>query len=65
VLFFYRTKQGGIKDIAARIKLLQGLLSEFGIIMPKGRYPAQKANGCILEDEENCLCFFHRELLYD
>ncbi len=44
---------------------LRGLLSEFGIIMPKGRYPAQNTIGGILEDAENGLPFLAKELLGD
>ncbi len=43
VLCLHRIRQGQIKDRTAMINRLRGLLSEFGIIMPKGRYPAQKA----------------------
>ncbi len=35
--------QGSIKDRTALINRLRGLLAEFGIIMPKERYLAQKA----------------------
>jgi transposase len=65
VLCLHRIRQGAIKDRTARINRLRGLLSEFGIIMPKGRYPAQKAIGGILEDAENNLPFLARELLND
>ncbi len=44
VLCLYRIRQGAIKDRTARINRLRGLLSEFGIIMPKGRYPVQKSH---------------------
>jgi hypothetical protein len=36
-------------------------LSELGIIMPKGRYPAQKTISSILEDAKNNLPFLTRE----
>ena len=65
VLCLHRIRQGAIKDRTARINRLRGLLAEFGIIMPKGRYPAQKAIGSILEDAENNLPFLARELLND
>lgn len=65
VLCSHRIRQGAIKDKTARINPLRGLLSEFGIIMPKGRYPAQKAISGILEDAENNLRFLARELLND
>lgn len=65
VLCLHRIRQGAIKDRTARINQLRGLLSEFGIIMPKGRYPAQNAITGILEDAENGLPMLARELLED
>ena len=65
VLCLHRIRQGAIKDRTARINRLRGLLAEFGIIMPKGRYPAQNAINNILEDAENNLPFLARELLND
>jgi transposase len=65
VLCLHRIRQGAIKDRTARINRLRGLLAEFGIIMPKGRYPAQKNIVGILEDAENNLPFLARELLND
>jgi len=65
VLCLHRIRQGAIKDRAARINRLRGLLSEFGIIMPKGRYPLQKAISGVFEDAENNLPFLARELLND
>jgi len=43
LLCLHRICQGAIKNRTARINRLRGLLAEFGIIMPKGRYPSQKA----------------------
>lgn len=65
VLCLHRIRQGLIKDRTARINRLRGLLAEFGLIMPKGRYPAQNTIGCILEDAENGLPMLARELLHD
>jgi transposase len=65
VLCLHRIRQGTIKDRTARINRLRGLLSEFGIIIPKGRYPLQNTIGGILEDAENALPFLARELLND
>ena len=45
------------------INQLRGLLSEFGIIMPKGRYPAQKTIGGVLEDAENGLSMLARRII--
>ena len=65
VLCLHRIRQGAIKDRTARKNRLRGLLAELGIIMPKGRYPAQNAINDILEDAENNLPFIARELLND
>jgi len=65
VLCLHRIRQGAIKDRTARINRLRGLLAKFGIIMPKGRYPAQTAITGILEDGKNNLPFIARELLND
>ncbi len=65
VLSLHRIRQGLIKDRTARINRLRGLLAEFGLIMPKGRYPAQNTIGGILEDAENGLPMLARELLHD
>ena len=65
VLCLHRIRQGAIKDRTARINRLRGLLSEFGIIIPKGRYPLQNAMSGILEDAKNNLPFLARELLND
>jgi len=65
VLCLHRIRQGAIKDRTARINRLRGLLAEFGIIIPKGRYPLQNAMSSIFEDAENNLPFLARELLND
>lgn len=65
VLCLHRIRQGLIKDRTARINRLRGLLAEFGLIMPKGRYSAQNTIGGILEDAENSLPMLARELLND
>ncbi len=65
VLCLHRIRQGLIKDRTARINRLRGLLSEFGLIMPKGRYAAQNTIISILEDADNGLPALARELLND
>ena len=55
VLTLHRVRRGLIQERTAMINQLRGLLSEFGIVMPKGRYPAQQAIPDILEDAENGL----------
>jgi transposase len=44
------------------INRLRGLLSEFGIVMPKGRSPAQNTIPEILEDAENGLPMIARRV---
>jgi transposase len=65
VLCLHRIRQGLIKERTATINQLRGLLSEFGLIMPKGRYPAQHHIPSILEDAENGLPMLARRLLHD
>ena len=50
---------------AAKVAPLRPLLSEFGLIMPKGRYSAQHHIPEILEDAENGLPLLARKLLHD
>jgi transposase len=65
VLCLHRIRQGLIKERTATINQLRGLLSEFGLIMPQGRYPAQHHIPAILEDAENGLPMLARRLLHD
>lgn len=53
MLCLHRVRSALIKDRTAMINQLRGLLSEFGIVMPKGRYPAQAALNDILHDTAN------------
>jgi transposase len=65
ILCLHRTRQGLIKERTALINQLRGLLSEFGLIMPKGRYSAQHHIPDILEDAGNGLPMLARRLLND
>lgn len=65
ILSLHRIRQGRIKERTALINQLRGLLSEFGLIMPKGRYSAQHHIPDILEDAENGLPMLARKLLHD
>ena len=65
ILSLHRVRQGLIKERTALINRLRGLLSEFGLIMPKGRYSAQHDIPAILEDAENGLPMLARRLLHD
>ncbi len=65
VLSLHRIRSAVVAERTAQINQLRGLLSEFGLIMPKGRYPAQHAIPAILEDAENGLPGLARRLLHD
>ena len=65
VLCVHRARQGLVNDRTGLINQLRGLLSEFGIVMPRGRYPAQKAIPGILEDAENGLPDLARQIIAD
>lgn len=63
VLCIHRVRQGLVRDRTSMLNQLRGLLSEFGIVMPKGRYPAQSAIPGILEDAENALPMVARRVI--
>jgi transposase len=65
ILCLHRVRSGLIKERTALINQLRGLLAEFGLIMPKGRYSAQHHIPDILEDAENGLPVLARRLLHD
>jgi len=65
ILSLHRIREGLIKERTALINQLRGLLSEFGLIMPKGRYSAQHDIPGILEDAENGLPMLARKLMHD
>ena len=65
VLCLHRIRQGLIKERTASINQLRGLLSEFGLVMPQGRYPAQHHIPSLLEDADNGLPTLARRLLHD
>lgn len=65
ILSLHRVRQGLIGERTALINQLRGLLAEFGVIMPKGRYSAQHHIPDILEDADNGLPILARRLLND
>lgn len=65
VLCLHRIRQGLVKERTAMINQLRGLLAEFGLVMPKGRYDAQRHIPRLLEDAENGLPALARRLLHD
>ena len=48
VMTLRRVRQGLVKERTSMINQLRGLLSEFGIIIPKGRYSLHDVIGCLL-----------------
>jgi transposase len=65
ILCLHRIRQARIKERTATVNQLRGLLSEFGLIMPQGRYPALHHIPGILEDAENGLPMLARRLLHE
>lgn len=65
VLCLHRVRQARIKERTALINQLRGLLSEFGIVIAKGRYSAQKELPLIFEDADNGLPMLARQVLHD
>lgn len=63
IMTLHRIRQSLIRERTAMINQLRGVLMEFGIIMPKGRYPAQKAITEILEDADNGLPHLARQMI--
>ncbi|MES2824242.1 MAG: IS110 family transposase, partial [Pseudomonadota bacterium] len=62
-LCVHRVRQGLISERTALINQLRGLLSEFGIVLPKGRYPAQREIPLLLEDADNGLPIAARQII--
>lgn len=65
VLSLHRIRQALITQRTALVNQLRGLLSEFGLVIPKGRYQTHEHIPAILEDAENGLPDLGRELIYD
>lgn len=65
VLSLHRIRSTVVAERTAQINQIRGLLAEFGLVMPKGRYPAQHHLPDILEDGENGLPGLVRRLLHD
>lgn len=63
MLCVHRVRQGLIGDRTGLINQLRGLLSEFGIVTPQGRYSAQKEIPFTLEDAENGLPDLARQMI--
>ena len=65
VLALHRVRQGLIQHRTALINQLRGLLTEFGLIIPKGRYQTHEHIPAILEDADNGLPDLARQIIYD
>ena len=63
ILSVHRARQGFVKARTAQANQIRGLLSEFGIIIPRGIYSIAKHMPIILEDAENGLPGTLRRLL--
>jgi transposase len=61
VLVVHRVRQGLVQERTALINQLRGLLTEFGIVMPKGRYSAR--HRLPLEDADNGIPALARRVL--
>jgi transposase len=53
LLVLHRVRQGFTSERTAAINQLRGLLAEFGVVLPKGRYQLRAHIGGLLEDAEN------------
>lgn len=63
VMTLHRVRHGLVRERTAMINQLRGLLSEFGLIMTKGRYSLQNEIQDILEDAENGLPHLARQMI--
>lgn len=63
VLSLHRARQGFVKERTAQANQIRGLLTEFGIVLPKGISHVAQCIPVIVEDAENDLPGVFRELL--
>lgn len=64
-LCVHRVRQGVVRDRTSWVNRLRGLLSKFGIVLPKGRYAVQAAIPAVLSDQNNGLPQLAREMIHD
>ena len=64
-LCVHRVRQGVVRDRTAWVNRLRGLLAEFGIVLPKGRYAVQSTVPAILGDPDNGLPELARQMIHD
>lgn len=65
IIALHRARQHWVQERTALINQMRGILAEFGLIMPKGRYAAQRCIPELLEDAENNLPGLARALIGD
>jgi transposase len=65
LLCVHRVRQGVVRERTRWINRSRGLLSEFGIVIPKGRYAVQAAIPVILTDLDNGLPELTRQMIHD
>jgi len=65
LLVVHRARKGLVDERTALINQLRGLLSEFGLVMAKGRYPARHQLPVILEDTGNGIPELARQCFLD
>ncbi len=65
VMSLHRVRQGLIQHRTALVNQLRGLLTEFGLIIPKGHYQTHEHIPAILEDAENGLPPLARKMIHD
>ena len=65
LLCVHRVRQGVVSERTRWINRARGLLSEFGIVIPKGRYAVQAALPVILTDQDNGLPELARQMIHD
>jgi transposase len=63
ILSIHRARQGFVKARTAQVNQIRGLLTEYGIIIPQGIVNITKKTPEILEDAENELPSYFRQLL--
>ena len=64
-LCVHRVRQGVIRERTAWINRARGLLAEFGVVIPRGRYSVQSGIPTILGDDENGLPELARQMIHD
>jgi transposase len=65
LLVVHRVRKGLTDERTALINQLRGLLSEFGIVIPKGRYQARHQLPVVLDDPDNGIPVLARQVLVE